>query len=71
MNVSGAAVFPNALASLATERQAAGVQAEIALDVLKQVQAAQQGQAEALIRMIQQSAPAARPASPNVVDVYA
>ncbi|MBL8057450.1 MAG: YjfB family protein [Anaerolineales bacterium] len=65
MNI--AASSPVAMAESASALKSGQIQSQVAVAVLKQVQDTERAQAEALLRMIQQTTAAAR----GGVDVYA
>lgn len=67
MSISAAAASPDALAQVAAAWQGNAVRSDIAVAVLRQVQATERRQAEALLQMIRQATAAAR----GGVDVYA
>lgn len=67
MDVSSVSASPNALASAASDLKAGQVGMQISVAVAKQIQDTERMQAEALIRMMQQTTAAAR----GGVDVYA
>lgn len=74
MNVQGASLFPTALAGLASDMRTTQVQGAIAGAVLRQIQDTERQQAEAIIRMMQQSNAVAQStgaSAPGRVDVYA
>jgi hypothetical protein len=67
MDSVSAAGFSNAIAGMASALQAERTQMQLGAAVLNQVLDSQQQQAQAIVRMIQQSTAAAR----GGVDVYA
>ena len=67
MDISAVTSSPNALAEAASSLKAGQVQSQLAVAIFKQTQDIERQQAEALVRMIQQTAAAAR----GGVDRYA
>ncbi len=67
MNISGISSAWEALTGLASGRHGAAISQQIGVAVLKQIQDAEQAQAQQLLQMMQQTAAVAR----GGMDVYA